>query len=42
MLNWSYLWFRDGRGMTRDAYARFATELLLAGAAPAMDAAREA
>jgi AcrR family transcriptional regulator len=42
MLNWSYLWFRDGRGMTRDAYARFTTELLLAGAAPAMDAAREA
>jgi hypothetical protein len=42
MLNWSYLWFRDGRGMTRDAYARFTTELLLAGAAPAMDAARGA
>jgi AcrR family transcriptional regulator len=36
MLNWSYLWFRDGRGMTREAYARFATEMLLAGAAPAM------
>jgi len=33
MLNWSYLWFRDGRGMTREAYARFATEMLLAGAA---------
>ncbi|MBO1079220.1 TetR/AcrR family transcriptional regulator [Roseomonas haemaphysalidis] len=37
MLNWSYLWFRDGRGMTREAYARFATDMLLAGAAPAME-----
>jgi AcrR family transcriptional regulator len=32
MLNWSYLWFRDGRGMAREAYARMATELILAGA----------
>jgi AcrR family transcriptional regulator len=32
MLNWHYLWFRDGKGMTRDAYARMATALVLAGA----------
>jgi AcrR family transcriptional regulator len=32
MLNWHYLWFRDGKGMTRDAYARMATGLVLAGA----------
>jgi len=32
MLNWHYLWFRDGRGMTREAYARMATGLVLAGA----------
>jgi hypothetical protein len=36
MLNWSYLWFRDGRGLTRDAYARLATELILAGATRAV------
>lgn len=32
MLNWHYLWFRDGKGMSRDAYARMATGLVLAGA----------
>jgi AcrR family transcriptional regulator len=32
MLNWHYLWFRDGKGMTRDAYARMATGLVLTGA----------
>jgi AcrR family transcriptional regulator len=32
MLNWHYLWFREGKGMTRDAYARMATGLVLAGA----------
>lgn len=36
MLNWSYLWFRDGRGLTRDAYARLATDLILAGATRAV------
>lgn len=36
MLNWHYLWFRDGRGMTREAYARMAAELVLAGAEDAV------
>jgi AcrR family transcriptional regulator len=36
MLNWHYLWFRDGKGMTREAYARMAAGLVLAGAADAI------
>ncbi len=32
MLNWHYLWFRDGKGMTREAYAAMAVNLVLAGA----------
>jgi AcrR family transcriptional regulator len=36
MLNWHYLWFRDGKGMTREAYARMATGLVLAGAEDAI------
>ncbi len=32
MLNWSYLWLREGRGLTREDYARMATDLILAGA----------
>lgn len=32
MLNWHYLWFREGGGMSRDDYARFASELILKGA----------
>jgi AcrR family transcriptional regulator len=32
MLNWNYMWFREGRGMTRDQYARLVTDLLLSGA----------
>lgn len=35
MLNWHYLWFRDGKGLTRDQYARFVTGLILSGAANA-------
>jgi hypothetical protein len=31
MLNWNYLWFREGRGLTRADYARLATELILTG-----------
>jgi AcrR family transcriptional regulator len=38
MLNWHYLWFREGRGLTRADYARLATELILKGA-PAAAAA---
>jgi AcrR family transcriptional regulator len=35
MLNWHYLWFRDGGPMTRAEYADFVTRLVLAGAADA-------
>jgi AcrR family transcriptional regulator len=38
MLNWHYLWFREGKGLSRDDYARLATTLLTAGAADAMAA----
>jgi AcrR family transcriptional regulator len=41
MLNWHYLWFRDGKGMTRDAYARMATTLIVAGADEAMTASAD-
>jgi AcrR family transcriptional regulator len=36
MLNWHYLWFRDGKGMTRETYARMAAGLVLAGAEDAI------
>jgi AcrR family transcriptional regulator len=35
MLNWHYLWFREGGPMTRAEYAEFVTRLVLAGAAEA-------
>ena len=38
MLNWHYLWFRDGKGLSRSDYARMVTSLLTAGAAEAMAA----
>jgi AcrR family transcriptional regulator len=41
MLNWHYLWFREGKGITRDKYARMVTGLILAGANEAMAAAEE-
>jgi AcrR family transcriptional regulator len=31
MLNWHYLWFREGRGLSRADYARLVTELIVAG-----------
>ncbi|MFD2235984.1 TetR/AcrR family transcriptional regulator [Aureimonas populi] len=33
MLNWHYLWFREGKGMSRRDYARLVRDLVLAGAA---------
>ncbi|WP_127091900.1 TetR/AcrR family transcriptional regulator [Aquabacter cavernae] len=36
MLNWHYLWFRDGKGLTRTDYARLVTALISGGAAQAM------
>ncbi|MEA2886626.1 MAG: hypothetical protein QOD11_986 [Bradyrhizobium sp.] len=38
MLNWHYLWFRDGKGITRQKYARMVTGLILSGADDAMSA----
>ncbi|MDN2566557.1 TetR/AcrR family transcriptional regulator [Aquibium sp. A9E412] len=31
MLNWLYMWFREGGGMSRGRYARLATRLLVSG-----------
>ena len=31
MLNWAYMWFRDGGSLTREEYARIATTILLQG-----------
>lgn len=31
MLNWFYLWYRRGKGITREEYADLATDLLLGG-----------
>ena len=42
MLNWHYLWFREGKGITRDKYARMVTGLILAGADEAMAATEDA
>jgi AcrR family transcriptional regulator len=41
MLNWHYLWFRDGKGITREKYARMVTSLILAGAEDAISATEE-
>jgi AcrR family transcriptional regulator len=41
MLNWHYLWFRDGKGITREKYARMVTGLIVAGAEDAIAAAEE-
>src|SRR5947209_4391589 len=41
MLNWQYLWFRDGKGITREKYARMVTALIVAGAEDAISATEE-
>lgn len=33
MLNWHYMWFREGGSMSREEYADLATQLLIEGAA---------
>jgi AcrR family transcriptional regulator len=38
MLNWHYLWFREGKGLSRELYAKMVTSLMIAGAEQAMDA----
>ena len=35
MINWHYLWFREGRGITRAEYARMACRLIVVGGAEA-------
>jgi len=35
MINWHYLWFREGRGLSRADYARMACRLIVAGGADA-------
>src|ERR1700754_2793038 len=41
MLNWHYLWFRDGKGITREKYARMVTALILSGAEEALAATED-
>ncbi len=41
MLNWHYLWFREGKGLSRDDYATLVTQLILAGAPAAIAALAE-
>ena len=31
MMNWVYMWFKDGGPISRDDYARLATQILLGG-----------
>lgn len=38
MLNWHYLWFREGKGLSRETYAQMVTTLMIAGAEQAIDA----
>jgi hypothetical protein len=38
MLNWHYLWFREGRGLSRADYARLVAELIVAGTPSAASA----
>lgn len=38
MLNWHYLWFRDGKGLDRAGYARLVTRMLETGAEAAVAA----
>lgn len=38
MLNWHYLWFRDGKGLSREDYATMAARLVVAGADAALTA----
>jgi AcrR family transcriptional regulator len=40
MLNWHYLWFREGKGLSRADYARLATRLFIAGAKSAVESLR--
>ena len=38
MINWHYMWFREGKALTREDYADLVTTLLVEGAA-ALDGA---
>lgn len=41
MLNWHFLWYREGKGLTREAYAKIETTLILAGAEAATSALKD-
>ncbi|MCD0423826.1 TetR/AcrR family transcriptional regulator [Rubrivivax sp. JA1024] len=41
MLNWHYLWFREGKGLSRETYTQMVTTLMIAGAEQAIDAITE-
>lgn len=41
MLNWHYLWFREGKGLSRETYAKMVTTLMIAGAEQAIGAINE-
>lgn len=36
MLNWKYMWFREGGPVTRDAYAELVTDMVIGGANAAL------
>lgn len=38
MLNWHYLWFREGKGLSREQYALLVSQLITSGAAAAVEA----
>jgi TetR/AcrR family transcriptional regulator len=42
MVNWHYMWFREGKALTREDYAELATTLLVEGAAALTPPARPA
>jgi TetR/AcrR family transcriptional regulator len=42
MVNWHYMWFREGKALTREDYAELATTLLVEGAAALTAPARPA
>ena len=42
MLNWHYLWFKEGKGLTREQFAKLATELVAMGSESASKAVASA
>ncbi len=42
MLNWHYLWFKEGKGLTREQFAKLVTELIATGSESASRAVASA